>query len=155
MRGKPAVKRVIAPDPRFNNTTVGKLINYVMEDGKKAVAQRVVYTAFDIIGEKTKKDPVAVFDEAMKNVMPSVEVKSKRVGGANYQIPLPVRGDRRLALGFRWLLDAAGAKKGRPMSERLASELIAAAEGEGDAVRKRNDVHRMAEANRAFSHFAR
>jgi small subunit ribosomal protein S7 len=155
MRGKPAVKRVIAPDPRFNNTTVGKLINYVMEDGKKAVAQRVVYTAFDIIGEKTKKDPVAVFDEAMKNVMPSVEVKSKRVGGANYQIPLPVRGDRRLALGFRWLLDAAGAKKGRPMSERLASELMAAAEGEGDAVRKRNDVHRMAEANRAFSHFAR
>ena len=155
MRGKQAQKRVIAPDAKYQNTTVAKLVNYVMEDGKKAVAQRVVYGAFDIMAEKTKKDPVDVFDQALKNVMPSVEVKSKRVGGANYQIPMPVRGDRRLALGFRWLLAAARAKKGRPMSERLASELIAAAEGEGDAVKKRNDVHRMAEANRAFSHFAR
>jgi len=126
-----------------------------MHDGKKTVAQRVVYGAFDKMGEKTGRDPLELFDLAIKNVMPSVEVKSKRVGGANYQIPMQVRGERRYALAFRWILSIARSKKGRPMSDRLAAELLAAAEGEGDAVKKRQDVHRMAEANRAFAHFAR
>jgi small subunit ribosomal protein S7 len=155
MRGKKATRRVIAPDPKFRNEVVARFINYIMEDGKKAVAQKVVYKAFDIMGEKTQQDPLEVFDRALKNVMPTVEVKSRRVGGANYQIPMQVRGDRRYALGFRWIIAAAKSKKGRPMSQRLAGELLAAAEGEGDSVKKRADVHRMAEANRAFAHFAR
>jgi len=155
MRGKKATRRVITPDPKYRNEVVARFINYIMEDGKKAVAQKVVYRAFDIMGEKSKQDPLELFDRALKNVMPTVEVKSKRVGGANYQIPIQVRGDRRYSLGFRWLIGAASAKKGRPMSDKLAGELLAAAEGEGDAVKKRNDVHRMAEANRAFAHFAR
>jgi small subunit ribosomal protein S7 len=155
MRGKQAPKRVIKPDPKHQNVTVAKLMNYVMEDGKKAAAQKIVYGAFDIIAEKSGQDPVEVFDKALKNIMPTVEVKSKRVGGANYQVPIQVRGERRLALGLRWLLTAAGAKKGRPMAAKLAEELLAAANNEGDAVRKKVDVHRMAEANRAFAHFAR
>jgi len=154
MRGKSAVLRVIAPDSKFSNVQVAKLINYVMVDGKKTTAQDIVYTAFDIISEKTKSDPVEVFENALKNTMPSLEVKSKRVGGANYQIPMPVRGERRLALSFRWLLDTTRHKKGRPMAQKLADELIAAAKGEGDAVRKKQDVQRMAEANKAFAHFA-
>jgi small subunit ribosomal protein S7 len=155
MRHKPAPKRVITPDPRYNNVVVAKFINYVMRGGKKATAQKVVYSAFDKIKEQTKQDPLDVFDRAMKNVQPSVEVKSKRVGGANYQIPIQVRGERRVSLGFRWVIAAAEAKKGRPMAEKLAAELIAAANNEGDAVKKKMDVHRMAEANRAFAHFAR
>ena len=155
MRGKQAPKRVITPDPRYNNVVVAKFINYVMRGGKKATAQKVMYDAFDIIKEKTKLDPLDVFDKAMKNVQPNVEVKSKRVGGANYQIPIQVRGERRIALGFRWVIAAANAKKGRPMSEKLAQELTAASNNEGDAVKKKMDVHRMADANRAFAHFAR
>jgi len=155
MRGKAAPKRVIAPDPKYNNVVVAKFINYVMRGGKKATAQRVVFDAFEKIAEQTKLDPLDVFDRAMKNIQPTVEVKSKRVGGANYQIPIQVRGERRVALGFRWLIAAASAKKGRPMAERLASELVAASNNEGDAVKKKMDVHRMAEANRAFAHFAR
>ncbi|OIO51955.1 30S ribosomal protein S7 [Candidatus Uhrbacteria bacterium CG_4_10_14_0_8_um_filter_58_22] len=155
MRGKKAPRRVVAPDPKYRNETVARFINYVMHDGKKTVAQRVVYGAFDKMGEKTGRDPLELFDLAIKNIMPSVEVKSKRVGGANYQIPMQVRGERRYALAFRWILSIARSKKGRPMSDRLAAELLAAAEGEGDAVKKRQDVHRMAEANRAFAHFAR
>lgn len=155
MRGKKAVKRTIAPDPKFQNTTVARLINYIMYDGKKTIAQGVVYDTLKIIAEKTQKDPLEVFDLALKNITPSVETKSKRVGGANYQVPMPVRGERRNALAFRWLIAAARAKKGRPMAERLASELMAAAEGEGDAMKKKMDVHRMAEANRAFAHFSR
>ncbi|HTK04822.1 MAG TPA: 30S ribosomal protein S7 [Candidatus Eisenbacteria bacterium] len=155
MRGKAAPKRVIAPDPKYNNVVVAKFINYVMRGGKKATAQRVVFDAFEKIAEQTKLDPLDVFDRAMKNIQPAVEVKSKRVGGANYQIPIQVRGERRVALGFRWLIAAAEAKKGRPMSEKLAAELVAASNNEGDAVKKKMDVHRMAEANRAFAHFAR
>lgn len=155
MRGKKAVIRVIAPDPKFKDATVAKFINYVMHGGKKVTAQKVVYSAFDIMKEKSGKDPLAVFEEALKNVAPTVEVRSKRVGGANYQVPYPVRGERRQALTFRWILGAARSKKGRPMAEKLATELMAAAVGEGDAVRKKMDVHRMAEANRAFAHFAR
>jgi small subunit ribosomal protein S7 len=155
MRGKAAPKRVIAPDPKYNNVVVAKFINYVMRGGKKATAQKVVYDAFTKIAEQTKQDPLDVFDRAMKNVQPTVEVKSKRVGGANYQIPIQVRGERRVSLGFRWVIAAAEAKKGRPMAEKLAAELAAASNNEGDAVKKKMDVHRMAEANRAFAHFAR
>ncbi len=155
MRGKQATKRRIAPDPKFGNILVSKLINYVMLDGKKTVAERVVYDAFNLISEKTKLDALEVFETAMKNITPAVEVKSRRVGGANYQIPVPVRGDRRNTLALRWLLAAARSKKGRPMAERLANEIISASKNEGDAIKKREDVQKMADANRAFAHFAR
>ena len=126
-----------------------------MLDGKKVAAEKIVYKALDIAAEKSKKDAMEIFDEAMKNIMPSVEVRSRRVGGANYQIPMPVRAERRVALAYRWILAAARAKKGKPMAEKLAGELLAAAEGEGEAVKKKLDVQRMAEANKAFAHFAR
>ena len=155
MRHRPAPKREIIPDPKYANVTLAKFINYVMRDGKKNTAQTVVYDALDIISEKAKTDPLALFDLAVKNITPAVEVKSKRVGGANYQIPMQVRGERRLALAFRWLIAAAEGKKGRPMAQKLAEELMAAANNEGEAVKKKMDVHRMAEANRAFAHFAR
>lgn len=155
MRGKQAPRREIHPDPKYTNIEISKFVNHVMLAGKKGTAQRIVYGAFDIIAEKTKKDPLEVFNEAMKNVGPLLEVKSKRVGGANYQIPMQVRAERRTQLAFRWILTAARAVKGKSMAERLANELIAASEGMGDAVKKKQDVQRMAEANRAFAHFAR
>lgn len=155
MRGKRAGTRDIAPDNKYGSVLIAKLINYVMKDGKKSTATRVVYDAFAIIEEETKKTAVEVFDEALKNIMPAVEVKSKRVGGANYQVPMPVRGERKYALAYRWVLLAARGKKGRPMCEKLAEELMLAAKGEGEAVKKRAEVQRMAEANRAFAHFAR
>jgi small subunit ribosomal protein S7 len=155
MRGKQAPKRELTPDTKYGNVMVAKLINYIMRAGKKSVAQAVVYNAFDYIKEQTQKDPVEIFDTAMKNVQPTVEVKSKRVGGANYQIPIQVRGERRLSLGLRWLIGAANAKKGRGMALKLGAEIISAANNEGDAVKKKMDVHRMADANRAFAHFAR
>ncbi len=155
MRGKSAPKREILPDPKYHNLVVAKFINYLMRGGKKTVAQKVLYSAFDLLKEKTKKDPLDIFDEAMKNVSPTVETKSRRVGGANYQVPMPVRGVRRNALAFRWILGAARSRKGQPMAVKLAEELMAAAENQGEAVKKRVDVHRMAEANRAFAHFAR
>jgi len=132
----------------------GKLINYVMERGKKSTAQAVIYDCFAIMSEKTKQDPMAIFDKAMKNVTPILEVRSRRVGGANYQVPVEVRGDRKLTLAYRWLLIAARDRKGKPMAEKLADELIAASENQGDAIKKKEDVLRMAEANRAFAHFA-
>lgn len=155
MRGKQAPRRSILPDPKYTSVSIGKFINYVMRRGKKSTAQTVVYRAFDLIEEKTKKSPMEVFEEAMKNVSPLLEVKSRRVGGANYQIPLQVRAERRQQLAFRWIIGAARAKKGKPMAERLAGELMAAAENQGDAIKKKQDVQRMAEANRAFAHFAR
>ncbi len=155
MRGKPAIKRKIKPDFQHRNLEVAKLVNYIMERGKKSVAQAVVYGAFDIVNKKTKRNPVEVFEEAVKNVSPILEVKGRRVGGANYQIPVPVKGDRRLALALRWIITAAKARKGKPMKEKLALELIDAANKEGAAIKKREDVHRMAEANKAFAHFAR
>ena len=155
MRGKRAPKRKIAPDPKFGSVTVSKFINSVMRKGKKTVAQKVVYGAFDLIGEKTKKDPLEIFEEAMRNVSPTVEVKSRRGGGANYQIPITVRGERRQALGFRWIIGAAETRKGTPMAAKLADEIVNAAGGEGAAVKKKMDVQRMADANRAFAHFAR
>jgi len=155
MRGKKAPRRQLTPDPKYGNVYVTKLINYIMLDGKKSIARKVVYDAFDIMSEKTKEEAIDVFEKALKNVMPSLEVKSKRVGGANYQVPMSVRGERRYVLAYRWLIAAARSKKGRPMAQRLADELIAASQGEGDAMKKKQDVQRMAEANRAFAHFAR
>ena len=130
-------------------------MNQVMYQGKKSAAEKIVYGALAIVSDKTKKDPIEQFEEALKNVMPQVEVKSRRVGGANYQIPTPVRGERRISLGFRWIIDAANAVKGRSMADKLGNEIVSAAAGEGNAVKKKMDVHRMAEANRAFAHFAR
>ncbi|MBN1778687.1 MAG: 30S ribosomal protein S7 [Candidatus Buchananbacteria bacterium] len=155
MRGKQAPKRTIKPDPKFNSVVIAKFINYVMERGKKSTAQRLIYDCFDIISEKTKKDPLEVFETAMKNVAPDVEVKSRRVGGGNYQVPVAVMGDRKNALAVRWILTACRARKGAGMSQKLADELMAAANKEGAAIKKRDDVYRMAEANRAFAHFIR
>jgi small subunit ribosomal protein S7 len=155
MRGKSAPKRKIAPDPRYHDVVLSKFINYVMRRGKKSVARQLVYRAFDIIHEKTEKDPMGIFDMALKNVAPMVEVRSRRIGGGNYQIPYPVRGERKNALTFRWIINAARSQKGIPMSERLANELMAASQKQGEAMKKKLDVHRMAEANRAFAHFAR
>ncbi len=155
MRGKAAKKRVIAPDAKYGSVLLAKFINHVMMDGKKSIAQRVVYEALKEIEDTTKKDALKIFEEAIKNVMPQVEVKSRRVGGANYQVPMPVRGDRQLALSFRWVIDAARAKKGKPIAQKLATVIAEAGQNLGDAIKKRDDMHRMAEANKAFAHFAR
>ena len=155
MRGKKASRRKLIPDPKYSNPELGKFINYVMERGKKTVAQKIVYGMMAIVEEKTKKNPLEVFEEAVRNVAPVVEVRSRRVGGSNYQIPVPVRPERRMMLAYRWIIDAAASGKGRPMKEKLASEIINAANNEGLAMKKKADVHRMAEANRAFAHFAR
>lgn len=155
MRGKAATRRPVTPDPKFGNENLARFTNLVMRDGKKSTAMRVMYDALDIIAKKTESDPVEVFENALKNVMPTLEVKSKRVGGANYQVPMPVRGERRFMLAARWILVAVRAKKGRPMAQKLSDEIIAASKNEGDAVKKKADVQRMAEANRAFAHFAR
>lgn len=154
MRGKPAPKRDIAPDPKYHNVVVARFVNHLMERGKKTTAERILYDAFAVMQEKTSKDPLTTFEEAMRNVSPSVEVKSRRVGGANYQIPIEVRGGRREALAMRWIIGAARSKKGRAMAEKLAQELLDAATKQGDAFKKKEDVRRMAEANRAFAHFA-
>jgi small subunit ribosomal protein S7 len=142
-------------DLRFNDKKISKFINYIMQNGKKTVAQKIVYGAFDVIKEQTKKDPLEVFELAIKNASPLVEVKSKRIGGSNYQIPIEVRDVRRFLLASRWIIDAALGKKGKPMHKKLAEELILASNGEGTAVKKREDVHKMAESNKAFAHFAR
>ncbi len=155
MRGKQAAKRKIKPDSQYSNILIAKFINYIMRQGKKSIAQKIVYDAFATIKEKTNKNPVEIFDGAVKNVSPLLEVRGRRIGGANYQIPYPVRGERRHALAFRWLIAAAKARKGMPMSQRLARELIDAYNKEGAAIKKREDVHKMAEANKAFAHFAR
>jgi len=155
MRGKPATRRVITPDEKFNREDIAKFTNYIMERGKKTIAKGIVYEAMDIISEKTKGDAVEIFAGAIKNASPSVEIKSKRVGGANYQVPMAVRPERSYALGCRWLIDAANAKKGKRMAVKLAEELIAAFNNEGNAIKKKQDVYRMAEANRAFAHFSR
>lgn len=154
MRRKKAKKRNIEPDVTYNNVLVSKLINYVMREGKKTVAEDVVYDAFAIVREKTKKDPSEILTLALQNVSPFMEVKSRRVGGATYQVPYEVRGERKVSLAFRWIVNAAKSKKGKPMREKLAQELIDAAGGSGDAVRKKENVHRMAEANKAFAHFS-
>jgi len=154
-RRKKKEKRNITPDPKYNNVIVAKFINYIMTRGKKNIARRVVYDTFEIIEKKNKRNVLDVFDRALKNVTPTLEVKSKRVGGATYQVPVVVRGDRRLTLAMRWIIQAARSKKGKSMSERLSAELIDAANNIGTAVKKKSDTHRMAEANRAFAHFVR
>jgi len=146
-------KRDILPDPKFGNVEVSKFVNVIMTCGKKSVAERIVYGAFDVIAKKSGKDPVEVFSLAINNVKPVVEVKSRRVGGANYQVPVEVRPSRRLALSMRWIREAARKRSEKSMDQRLATELIEAAEGRGAAMKKREEVHRMAEANKAFSHF--
>ena len=153
MRRRRQIKRVILPDPKFNNPIVARFINYIMWDGEKSVARKVVYDAFDIVAKKTKKEPLDIFDEAIKNTSPLLEVKSKRIGGANYQVPRQVKGDRRLTLSLRWMILAARSRKGQRMAEKLAEELIQASQNTGASVRKKDDTHRMAQANRAFAHF--
>jgi small subunit ribosomal protein S7 len=148
-----ADKRLITPDPKYQNEVVAKFMNSVMYQGKKSVAEQIVYGAFDIIEQKAKQDPLGVFRSALDNVMPSIEVRSRRVGGATYQVPVEVRSDRRQALAIRWLLSAARGRNERTMTEKLSGELLDAANNRGNAVKKREDTHRMAEANRAFSHY--
>ncbi|MCI5893216.1 MAG: 30S ribosomal protein S7 [Clostridiales bacterium] len=146
-------RRDVLPDPVYNNKTVSRLINNIMLDGKKGVAQRIVYDAFDIIKEKTGKDPVEVFEEAMNSVMPVLEVKARRVGGANYQVPIEVRPERRQTLGLRWITQYSRQRSERTMAERLANELIDATNSTGGAFKKKEDTHKMAEANKAFANF--
>ena len=148
-----AEKRIVLPDAKFGDKVVAKFINNVMEHGKKAVAEKIVYSAFDIIAQKSKQDALKVFAEALDNVKPLVEVKSRRVGGATYQVPMEVRADRRQALAIRWIIDAAQKRSETTMTERLANELLDALANKGSAVKKREDTHRMAEANKAFSHY--
>ena len=152
-RRRTPVKREILPDPKYGNAIIAKFMNHVMISGKKAVAERIVYGALDRIKERTGGDPVEVFDAALEAVSPSVEVKSRRVGGATYQVPVEVRPSRRNALAMRWLVESARKRGEKSMAQRLAGELMDASEGRGAAVRKREDTHRMAEANRAFSHY--
>jgi small subunit ribosomal protein S7 len=148
-----AEKREVLPDPKFGNVVVTKFMNSIMYQGKKSVAESIVYGALDIIEGKTKTSPVQVFQQALDNVMPSIEVRSRRVGGATYQVPVEVRTDRRQALGIRWLIIAARERNEKTMTERLSAELLDASNNRGNAVKKREDTHRMAEANRAFSHY--
>ena len=154
-RGKRAPKRVITPDPLYNSEILAKFINFVMERGKKTVAQSIVYGALEILEEKQKGSPLKTFETAIETIRPQVEVRSRRVGGANYQVPMPVVGRRQNTLAFRWVIAAAKARKGKGMKDRLAAELLDILEGTGGAMKKKDDVHRMAEANKAFAHFAR
>ena len=148
-----AEKREIIPDPKFGDIVVTKFMNSIMYEGKKSTAERIVYGAFDVIQNRTKQEPVAVFRLALDNVAPHIEVRSRRVGGATYQVPVEVRSVRRQALGIRWIITAARDRNEKTMTERLSAELLDASNGRGNAVKKREDVHRMAEANRAFSHY--
>lgn len=152
-RRRVVAKREILPDPKFGNVTLAKFMNHVMISGKKSVAERIVYGALDIVQSKSGKDPVEVFEEALEAVSPSVEVKSRRVGGATYQVPVEVRPSRRLTLSMRWLVEYSRGRGEKSMPARLAGEILDAIQGKGAAVKKKEDVHRMAEANRAFSHF--
>lgn len=152
-RRRVAAKREILPDPKFGNITLAKFINHVMVSGKKSVAERIVYGALDKIQERTDNDPLEMFDKALEAIQPAVEVKSRRVGGATYQVPCEVRPSRRMALAMRWLVDASRNRGEKSMALRLAGEMLDAAEGRGAAVKKREDVHRMAEANKAFAHY--
>ena len=153
-RRKRIYQKNTKPDPKYNNILVGKFMVSIMESGKKTIAEKIMYDSFDIIHERTKKGGLNIFEQAIKNVSPLVELKSRRVGDANYQVPVPVAGDRRTTLAIRWLKAAINAKKGKKMAEKLADELIDASNKIGGAMKKREDVHRMADANKAFAHFA-
>ncbi len=153
MRRKSAERRIVSPDPVYNDVLVARFVNSVMQDGKKNVAQKVIYKAFDVIEERMKEPGVEVFKKAVNNVAPLVEVRSRRVGGATYQVPIEVRPERRTTLAFRWIIQNARSRNDKSLANRLANELISAAKGEGGAIKKKDDTHRMAEANKAFSHF--
>ena len=153
MRKKRAVIRDVLPDPIYNSKVVTKLVNHIMKDGKKGTAQNIIYDAFDIIKEKTGEDAMVVFNKAMDNIKPALEVKSRRVGGANYQVPVEVKPDRAQALAFRWLAQYARLRNGHSMAENLANEIIDASNGTGASVKKKDDTHKMAEANKAFAHY--
>ena len=146
-------KRDVLPDPLYNSKLVTRLINNIMYDGKKGVAQKIVYGAFEIVGEKTGKEPLEAFEEAMENIMPQLEVKARRVGGATYQVPMEVRPERRRTLGLRWITTYSRARNEKTMKERLANEILDALNGQGGSCKKRDDTHRMAEANKAFAHY--
>ncbi|MDF2182678.1 30S ribosomal protein S7 [Neptuniibacter sp. CAU 1671] len=152
-RRRVAAKREILPDPKFGNTVLAKFINHVMVSGKKSVAEKIVYGALDKIQQRTSQDPLELFEKALEAIQPAVEVKSRRVGGATYQVPVEVRPSRRMALAMRWIVDASRKRGEKSMALRLAGELVDASEGRGAAVKKREDVHRMAEANKAFAHY--
>ena len=153
MRRKRAEKRIRRPDPKYNDILIGRFINSLMNDGKKQVAQKIMYEAMNIMEEKSKTEPLEIFKKAMNNVQPAIEVRSRRVGGANYQVPSEVRPDRRIALAIKWILTYTRARNEKSMSVKLANELLAASSGEGNSVKKKEDVHKMAEANKAFAHF--
>ncbi|MBE2189947.1 MAG: 30S ribosomal protein S7 [Desulfobulbaceae bacterium] len=153
MRKRRAEKKALIPDPRYNDKIVTRFVNNIMLDGKKNVARQVIYEAFDIIREKTNEDPLEIFKKALTNVAPMVEVRSRRVGGATYQVPVDVREERRIALAIRWLKTYSKSRRDKSMSQKLAAEFMAASKGEGSSVKKREDTHRMAEANKAFAHF--
>ncbi|MAS26414.1 MAG: 30S ribosomal protein S7 [Oceanospirillaceae bacterium] len=152
-RRRVAAKREVLPDPKFGNVTLAKFMNHVMVSGKKSVAEKIVYGALNTISQKQGNDPLEMFEQALEAIQPMVEVKSRRVGGATYQVPVEVRPSRRQALAMRWLVDAARKRGEKSMAQRLANEMLEACEGKGAAVKKREDVHRMAEANKAFSHY--
>ena len=153
MRKRRAVKRDVLPDPIYKSKVVTKLINQIMRDGKKGTAQKILYNAFEIIQEKTNEEPMKVFEKAMANIKPALEVKSRRVGGSNYQVPVEVKPERAQALSFRWLTQYARLRSGHSMAENLANEIIDASNGTGASVKKKEDTHRMAEANKAFAHY--
>lgn len=154
MRRKRNITKYTEPDTIYNSQLITKLINQILRKGKKSTAKKIVYGALDIIKNQTQKEPLEIFDLAVKNASPLLEVKSRRVGGANYQVPQEVKGDRKVALAFRWLISGATQRKGKPMREKLAAELMDAANNTGSAIKKKLDVHRMAESNRAFAHFS-
>ncbi|HIX53974.1 MAG TPA: 30S ribosomal protein S7 [Candidatus Sphingobacterium stercoripullorum] len=153
MRKRKPKKRIILPDPKFNDVQVTRFVNHMMRDGKKSLSYAIFYDALDIIEEKTKENGVETWKKALQNIMPAVEVKSRRVGGANFQVPMEVRPERKHSLGMKWMISFARKRGEKTMKERLAAEIIAASKGEGAAVKKKEDTHRMAEANKAFSHF--
>ena len=153
MRKRRAVKRDVLPDPIYNSKVVTKVVNAIMLDGKKGTAQTILYKAFDIIKERTNEDPMNIFEKAMENIKPALEVKSRRVGGANYQVPVEVKPERAQALAFRWLINYARLRNGHSMAENLANEIIDASNGVGASVKKKDDTHKMAEANKAFAHY--
>ena len=152
-RRRVVAKREVIPDPKYGNTTLAKFMNHVMISGKKSVAESIVYGALDVVQERSNRDPIEVFDEALENIAPMVEVKSRRVGGATYQVPVEVRPERREALAIRWLITASRKRNENTMEERLAGELLDAVQSRGSAVKKREDTHKMADANKAFSHY--
>jgi small subunit ribosomal protein S7 len=146
-------QRVVLPDPKYNNKNITRMVGRLMWDGKRSLAERIIYTALDIIEQRTRRNPVDVFEQALRNATPVLEVKPRRVGGSTYQVPVEIRGERRMALAMRWLIAAARGRSGRSMAEKLAAELMDAAAGQGNTIRKREETHRMAESNKAFAHY--